>query len=399
MGNSTSFNCAHFLIYNTTTNTTTDYQPPAAEAAATASLWVVGMGFTILSSFAVSLGTVLQKKAHVEDLAKPVERRAPRKAGLLFSRMWLCGFLMMALLQIPLTFAALAMAPQSLVIPLGAGTTIVLTQFLAVCVLKEPLGRVELMATVLIIIGVILTTTADAGAVTKTLTACEILNRYTQSDFLAPMIVLLVCLAGCALLLHYEHYCPPKLRPAVFAFVAGGLGAILNIMLKVVGEFTEGALSGQVEAEDAWSSVHPYYHILIVFFLAVGMISFINQGLERFPAVSFLPLYNCLFIILSTLLGALFFREFDDFTLRADIMFPLGVCTTIFGISIISCAAQPTEKIQGIGEEEELGVNGMEMGRNRGPSDPLEHVFFDADTEMDAKQYISAPVMSRLVLI
>jgi hypothetical protein len=197
--------------------------------------------------------------------------------------------------------------------------------------------------------------------------------------------------------LHYENSCPHKFKPALFAFVAGGLGAILNIMLKVVGEFTQGALSGQEQAEAAWSSVHPYYHLLVVFFLAFGMISFINQGLERFPAVSFLPLYNCLFIVLCTLLGALFFREFDDFSVKASIMFPLGIIITILGISLISCNAQPEAKVQGIGEDEE---GGMEMGgRNRGPSDPLEHVFFDADTEMDAKAYSEAPVMSRLVLI
>lgn len=59
------------------------------------------------------------------------------------------------------------------------------------------------------------------------------------------------------------------------------------------------------------------------------MISFINQGLERFNAVSFLPLYNCLFIILATLLGALFFREFDSFKLQAMIMFPLGIVTAV----------------------------------------------------------------------
>jgi hypothetical protein len=249
---------------------------------------------------------------------------------------------------------------------------------------------------VLIVVGIILTTTANGGGSTKSLTACEILNRYTETDFLAPMIVLLCLISASALSLHYDRGCPIKLRPALFAFVAGGLGAILNIMLKVVGEFTQGALSGQKEASLAWGSVHPYYHILVVFFLAVGMISFINQGLERFPAVSFLPLYNCLFIILSTLLGALFFREFDEFSTKAVILFSLGVSTTVFGISLISCASTgQAQKIQGIGEDEE----GMEMGRDRGPSDPLEHVFFDADTSMDAKAYSQAPVMSRLVLI
>ena len=113
-----ALDCAKFVIVNMTTNTTTDYKPPTPEETGTASEWLFGMAFTILSAFAVSLGTVLQKKAHVEDLRKPPAERAPRKAGMLYSRTWLCGFFMMVLLQVPLTFAALALAPQSLVIPL-----------------------------------------------------------------------------------------------------------------------------------------------------------------------------------------------------------------------------------------------------------------------------------------
>jgi len=391
MGNGASFNCTVIYVNGS------EYRPPNAEQGTSDSLWLIGMVFTVLSSFAVSFGTVLQKKAHVDDLNKPRELRAPRKYGLLCSRMWLFGFLIMVLLQIPLTFAALAMAPQSIVIPLGAGATIVLTQILAVCILKEKVGRIEVFSTLLIIVGVILTTTANAGG-TKSLSACQILNRYTDTDFLVPIIILLVAISFCAVTLHYDFACAQGFKPAVFAFIAGGLGAILNIMLKVVGEFTQGALSGEGEAQAAWDSIHPYYHLLVVFFLAFGMISFINQGLERFNASSYLNLYNCLFIILCTLLGALFFREFDTFGTKALIMFPLGIIVTLVGISIISWAARPQEsKMVGIGEDEE---GGMEMGgRGRGPSDPLEHVFMDADTEMDAKAYAEAPVLSRLVLI
>ncbi|KAH9254081.1 hypothetical protein BASA81_007956 [Batrachochytrium salamandrivorans] len=333
-----------------------------------------GDGFSILSALAVSLGTVLQKKAHIDDLALPPAQRHRRKAGILFSRMWLCGFLTMLLLQIPLTFVALALAPQSLVIPLGAGC-------------------------------VILTTAANAG-VTKTLTACQIVNRYGDADFVAPLIILLLLLMLSTLIIHHEQRVRPKFRPALFAFTAGGLGAVLNVLLKVVGEFSQGALSGwDPSAQDVWSTVHPYYNIVFIALMAVGMISFINQGLERFPAVSFLPLYNCLFIVLSTLLGALFFKEFDDFSVKASIMFPLGICVTIVGISMLSMGmANKTDvdgaSSKGIGESDQDGSEDVyeevELQERR---DPIEHVFFDVDTSLDAKAYAKSPAVGRLVLI
>lgn len=227
---------------NITTNATAS--PTSAPVGGGSVYFFIGLGLTIASSFVVSMGTVLQKKAHLDDLSKPLADRAPRKAGLLFSRTWLCGFFMMVLLQIPLTFGALAVAPQSLVIPLGAGSTIVLTQILAVIVLKESMGRTEVLATILIVIGVILTTTANSNP-SPILTPCQILNRYTQPDFFIPLIVLLVGLILSTLSLHWTPQALPKrFQPALFAFIAGALGAMLNIMLKVVGEFTQGAIAG-----------------------------------------------------------------------------------------------------------------------------------------------------------
>jgi hypothetical protein len=376
---------------------------------------LIGMGLTVLSSFAVALGTVLQKKAHMADLEKPLSERAPRKAGILCAPMWVFGFLIMAFLQIPLSFGALAMAPQSVVIPLGAGTTIVLTQILAVCVLKEAMGRLEGLATAIIVVGIVMTTTANqGGGPEKVLTACGILNRYMETDFLVPIIVLLVSLSGCVVLLQYGHLVKPRYQPVLYAYIAGALGALLNIMLKVVGEFTQGALSGDVQASEGWSSIHPYYHLFAVILMAVGMISFINQGLERFPAVTFLPLYNCLFIILSTLFGALFFREFDTFGPTAVALFTLGVIITVSGIALISCSGGEF-KIRGeddfSGEMEGFGLqmnnsnnngtgsNGVGGRGRRGPPDPLEPNYFDADLSFDEKQYVETPVLARLVLI
>jgi len=257
-------------------------------------LWLIGFGLTILSSLAVSSGTVLQKKAHMVDQQLPPEKKARRKGGMLMSRMWITGFVLMAGLQIPLAFGALATASQSMVIPLGAGCTIVLTQILAVFVLKERMGKAEAFATLLIIAGVIMTTTASAGGESaQPLDTCEILARYSQPDYLALLFCVLSTLIMCVLIFYWgPEVINRRWLPALYAYTAGAMGGFLNVMLKSVGMFLQGAISGlDVGATQIWRTIHPYYHIALIIFFAVGMISFINQGLEQFDAVSFLPLY------------------------------------------------------------------------------------------------------------
>jgi hypothetical protein len=69
----------------------------------------------------------------------------------------------------------------------------------------------------------------------------------------------------------------------------------------------------------------------------------INQGLRRYNAVLFIPLYNCFYIILSSTLGAITYKEFSSYTLAQWICFPLGIMMTVVGIFIMSLK-DPTEE-------------------------------------------------------
>ena len=90
---------------------------------------------------------------------------------------------------------------------------------------------------------------------------CAILLRYTQADFDVPMI--LACagiVVGIAAL--QRNKVRPQMQHIIYAFIAGFVGAILNILLKVVGEFTQGALAGDPESISMWSTIMPYLHIV-----------------------------------------------------------------------------------------------------------------------------------------
>ena len=126
--------------------------------------------------------------------------------------------------------------------------------------------------------------------------------------------------------------------PALYSFIAGSFGTMMNILLKAVGEFTQPLFTEDDDgmAAATWNSVHPYWHIGAVAFLAVAMISYMNQGLARYKATVFLPMYNTIYIMLSSIYGAIFFREFEGYGTTQWVIFPLGVIATVGGIAIMS---------------------------------------------------------------
>ena len=82
-------------------------------------LWLIGIGLTLLSSLAVALGSIFQKKAHMKNESLEVGHKFKEFGGLLLSPMWIFGLFLMFFMQLPLTLVALTLASQSLIIPLG----------------------------------------------------------------------------------------------------------------------------------------------------------------------------------------------------------------------------------------------------------------------------------------
>lgn len=298
-------------------------------------LWVIGVLFSTISSLATAVGTLLQKKAHKINSALEPERRAREFIGLLLSPTWLFAFFLMVLLPLPFDFVANAYAAQSLLVPL-AGVTIAASQLLAPVLLKEVLSWAVIRATFVIIVGVVLSTSTGSHA-EQEYDACSLLALYTRIDTFVLPVLLLGGAIGVALAL--EHGCLGEAtvvlgrwRPATLAFLAGGFGALNNLVFKATGEL---AFSSD---KSHWSTVHPYYHIALVVVLATLQISHINHGLKDYDAVFYLPLYNCFFIVCTSTLGAIFFGEFVGMSVMRWVLFPLGVGVTLIGIVLMSSA-------------------------------------------------------------
>lgn len=218
-------------------------------------------------------------------------------------------------------------------------------QLFAPCLLGETLGKMELFATLIIIGGIALTTSSSIGAATPKLVPCQLVARYTSSEVVIISVALVVVMLCMMFLIHMSKYRPRSLNaliPVFYAFVAGGWGAIMNATLKAVGEIIQSAGSAVI---NPWTTLIPYLQIIFCIFGAVLMISYINQGLGNFDAVVFLPLYNCLYIVLSSTYGGIFYIEFGGMTQLGLILFSIGIVTTFIGVGLLSLRGHKIENI------------------------------------------------------
>jgi len=307
--------------------------PLGADVVQSSDTWVLGVLFSMLSSACTAVGTLLQKRAHIINEAKPQDKKAKEFIGILFSPAWLVAFLLMVLLPLPFDFVALALAAQSLLVPF-AGLTIVLNQMLAPCMLDEHLTRVEIIATAIILAGLLVSTTTGSKSDTS-MNACQLLTRYSEPGLLVPILILSLFMAMALYCIHYQKYSTSRYRPAIFAFLAGGFGGIGNIVFKATGEMAASGLS-EGGSSNAWKTIHPYYHIAMIIFFATLQIAHINQGLREFDSVRFIPLYNAAYILLSGSMGGIAYHEFDGYTPIQWVLFPLGIVCTIIGIAVMT---------------------------------------------------------------
>jgi hypothetical protein len=297
------------------------------------SAWMFGVMFSALSSLCVAFGMVYQKLAHRAEDSKAPEERSREWHGILLNRKWLLGFSLAVLVPLPFDFLAYALASQTMVV-MFAGLTLVLNQCIAPCMLREVLDRVTVGATIIILVGLFLAeASGQKGDVTKN--ACQLIGRYNDLDFIVAASALLGVMVLGAMGAHARAG-PKRVKPVLFATVAGAAGALSNVFFKALGEMAKGSLRAGDASDGAWATIHPYYHLMLVVAFCTVQISFINQGLKRFTAVVYIPLYNCMFILLSGTMGAITYQEFNSFSTADFLVFFSGVVITVIGILVLA---------------------------------------------------------------
>lgn len=324
--------------------TTCDAEPPTTCdehcARYTSDLWLFGILSSTGASFSTASGLVIQKIAHMRTQALPVDKRPPMIFGFIISPLWVLGFFLLVICPLPFNLLAVTWAAASLVAPL-ASVTLVLNQCLAPCTLNEKLTRTDIVATAVIVFGVVLATAFG--------THCE--SSYEPDDLLllythTPFLIMAVCIALAILVAFFTARRWRKTMPDVlisdennriqappivtisYAFMAGAYGAVMQIVFKGTGELV---------GAGAWDSPALWASAFAIIPLATTQMSYLNTGMQVCNAVQFFPSYNASLIVMMTITGMIYYEEYKGLTgLLGWGCFIGGVALVVVGVLLLT---------------------------------------------------------------
>mmetsp|Transcript_888 Transcript_888/g.1082 ORF Transcript_888/g.1082 Transcript_888/m.1082 type:complete len:428 (-) Transcript_888:130-1413(-) len=311
-----------------------------------------------LGAFCMALGVNLQKYSiNKEHLKYPIDHD-PRRRGLWCQPIWVLGLILYASSGGLLSFALLY-ATQSQLAPLMS-VVIVANAFLARMLLREPIGKRDLLA-IFIIIGAVILTTTFAPKSTEKYDTDELIELYKQPGFygfVSLLVILLFSFYVCnrvflgkidenppytsALLVkcfraNIDYV--PKYQEQVLAFSFGaqaGLwgGLSVTMMKSAISIIVEVSDSGGIKALLTNGLTYGLLGVLV--FCWIFQLYWINAGLELYPAVFVVSIEAVLNEIIAVTGGILYFEEYTQFTLQSACLFGLGLFLGVFGIVLFA---------------------------------------------------------------
>lgn len=304
-------------------------------------LWYVGVIMSIFSSIASNLGVNIQKYSMIKEFKKMDADPDYRERAYIFQRIWLFGLVLVIGGSLG-DFAALGFAAQTLATPVG-GFTMVANVFFAHFFLKERLTLRDIIATVLVVVGVV-AVAASADKSEKTYTLECLLLLYQRPVFLGYVAGVVVVIGGlyqCTRFLNKLRETEPRgarykkwrrLHPICPAALSGVIGAQSVLFAKCSAELIKKTIAG----ESQFGNWQTYVIILCMFFTIFNQLHWLAAGLRYFDAVLIIPVFQCFFITGGVIGGGFFFDEFGGLSIVEKGVFTAGVSTTIFGVYLLS---------------------------------------------------------------
>mmetsp|Transcript_25787 Transcript_25787/g.73040 ORF Transcript_25787/g.73040 Transcript_25787/m.73040 type:complete len:519 (+) Transcript_25787:194-1750(+) len=306
-----------------------------------AGLWYVGVIMSILSSIASNLGVNIQKLSMTAELRKLSRDPSHQEKAYIFQRTWLIGLVFVIAGSIG-DFAALGFAAQSLATPVG-GFTMVANVVFAHFFLHEKLCKRDLVATALVVIGVVLVA-ASADKTEKTFALDCLLKLYERAVFIGYLVLLFFIMGLIYMLTRWfekqkkenprgESYRRWKrLHPVCPAALSGLIGAQSVLFAKCSAELIKSTING----ENQFAKWQTYVIILCMVFTIFNQLHWLAVGLRSFDAVLIIPVFQCFFITGGVIGGGVMFAEFSHLKTWEKILFVVGVGITVAGVVLLS---------------------------------------------------------------
>lgn len=122
------------------------------------------------------------------------------------------------------------------------------------------------------------------------------------------------------------------MHPIACCYVSAAFSGLSILFAKSIAELIRRTLLGESQL-GLWQS----YILVIAMVLSVTMqLNFLASALVYFDVLFVVPVFQCCFLVVTTLGGASYFNELHCFTTLQWVMFPLGISLTLAGVALIS---------------------------------------------------------------
>jgi len=282
----------------------------------------IGLGLCIGGCVISSLGLVLQKYSHnVGELELPLHQRW---------RWWL-GFFILCITGGAINAVALIFAPLSLIAP-TSGLTVATNSLMALWFLGEQMFPIEMVGTGMIVLGTVVTSCFGAHSEMQ-YNSSQMLDLFLHERMVFFYVVMFIILALSAATISVQNK-PRWLEAFAFANIAGCLGGNQQIFLKGTMELVH---QGQ------WTDPVTYLLIGITLVVAIMQLVFLNIGLSRHKAVTYLPVYQAALTVYGVVSGGIYFGEFFDYSTTSWILMPVGLVGIVAGLFLFAAAPRVDE--------------------------------------------------------
>ncbi|CAH0477603.1 unnamed protein product [Peronospora belbahrii] len=289
----------------------------------------IGLGIVIASAVLSNLGVNVQKLSHVREEEKPVFERQTY-----YTRpLWLSGLILVLLGAIG-DFEALGFAPQALVAAVGGGFTVLANVFFAHLWLGQILTKTDVLGTLLIIIGVVLSTVANEPD--EQMSLVELEKQFFQLEFLiylGMMTAVLLCIFGqIEAILRARNESKYRLLPFLYATASGIFGSFSVLLAKCASILFILTLGG----ENQFVYVTTYLFMGGMMSTLVLQTDLLNRAIMAGDTLSVFPMFQCFWIGSSVIGGVVFYQKYTRFSLFDWICLPIALAFIIVGIYLLS---------------------------------------------------------------
>eukprot|EP00927_Polykrikos_kofoidii_P050712 TRINITY_DN44608_c0_g1_i1.p1 TRINITY_DN44608_c0_g1~~TRINITY_DN44608_c0_g1_i1.p1 ORF type:complete len:431 (+),score=47.14 TRINITY_DN44608_c0_g1_i1:45-1295(+) len=277
---------------------------------------------------------------------------------------WITGFFCITIFSFLLDMYAMSTLGQSMVVPLLASLEVAENQLLAPIVLGEHFSKItDTAAALFCISGAICTTLFGPGGLASSQgppsfpsevgAARERFGELFGSPafivfefFVIALFLLSVCVSTMA-----------RYRPLHFAtvgYIAGFLGGQQNLFLKGTALFIRIGFEDDASVFSHWMV---YVFGLLMATMAAAQLRVLNWGLAEFDALLFVPAYTLLYIASGTLVGLVFYQEYELMSGIGWAMFGLGFVFIALAMATLGSKSLP-DTCEVVGEEIEHSGDG-----------------------------------------